>query len=264
MATSKRDKRRADIKRLLDLYRSVGAPDGSATQRAIWMILARHGTKEGATRAYNALWRRYVDVNEFRVAKPVEIAELIKRHVKNDPIFVAAEARGFLRRFFRDQHTLDFTAVRALTPDRLRRYLAGHGEHARTLGLAILFNLAEAEIEQQQREEDPELDAAQRRAEREVGADLERMRMAAAFAAYGASPAKTKLAAAHRNLLKAWAYAPLESPEAKPAPKKETVAGKEVTKKAAKKKTTTRGGGKAQPRTTRTKRKRAARKSSRR
>ena len=63
-----KDKRRAELDKFLAQSRELPAPPGNPSEQVIWLILARHGSKEGAERAFRALWKRFVDVNEFRVA----------------------------------------------------------------------------------------------------------------------------------------------------------------------------------------------------
>jgi hypothetical protein len=271
LAAAKRERNRAEIAKYLDLYRGLGAPGGTPSQKALWVILAHHGSKEGATRAAGALWRRFVDVNELRATKAIEIADLIRPHVRNDAVRVATRLRGFLRRFFRDHHDIDLLVTRSMTPEALRKYLGGMEDHARELGLALFLNYCANEIATEEREAAAGADAegkAKQRTDREVGADLDRLRLACAFAVHGTLPSKAKLALAHRQLLRAWAYAPLPAeprtrdeeeaaPRAEAAPPAAAPANTEA-KKAS------RGGGTIRPRNARNARKPVARKSSRR
>lgn len=251
-----RDKRRADIAKFLKAYRDFGAPAGSAAEQTIWIILQRHGSKEGATGALKALWRRFVDINEFRVAKGSETGAVIQRYVKNDPYRVADEARGFLRRFHRDQHTVDFGITESMSVEQLRKYLSNVKSHLQPLALALFVHYClqeeAAESAAAVAEAEPK---AKKRPEKEITLAAERLRLLAAVAAAGQVVAKTRQTSAARNLEKAWSYSPL--PE--PAP----VAAASGHGKASKVKAANKGGGAARPRTTRTARTRST-KSSRR
>jgi hypothetical protein len=268
VAAAKRDRHRAEIARYLELYRGLGAPGGTPSQKALWVILAHHGSKEAATRAAGALWRRFVDVNELRATKAIEIADLIRPHVRNDAVRVATRLRGFLRLFFRDHHDIDLLVTRSMTPEALRKYLSGMDDHARELGLALFLNYCANEIVLEEREVAAGDDAdakSKLRTDREIGADLDRLRLACAFAVHGAAPSKAKLAAAHRQFQKSWAYAPLPEPRTREEVPRPAAAAKATGAPAeAEAKKSAHGGGKARPRTARTGRKPAAKKSSRR
>lgn len=277
---SPKDKRRQDLAKLLKAHADLGAPDADAAEQAMWVILARHGTKEGATRAYNALWRRFVNPNECRVAKASEIAAIIRSGVKNEAIRVAEIIRGFLRRFHKDQHTMDYGRTESMTNEQLKKYLAGIESHMREVALALFCHYALRERAWQEAVETDE--KPKKRGEREVMQLLDRLRLLCSVSVLGAIVAKTKQVNVHRQLGKAWAYAPLPPEPAPPKPAKtakkapEKAPAKPVAKKAAKKTAkkaagkkkaaeSTRGGGTARPRTSRTARSRAAvKKSSRR
>jgi hypothetical protein len=255
-----RDRRRADIAKFVKNYRDLGTPAGTAGEQTLWVILARHGSKEGATRALRALWRRYVDINEFRVAKATEIATVIQRSVKNDPYRVAEQLRGWLQRFHKDQHTTDFGVTREMTAEQLRKYLANAESHVQEIALALFLYYCgheaalEAEAAAAAEEGKP-----RKRPEKEITAAAERLRMLTATAAKGSVVAKTRQALAARGFSRAWAFSPLPGAGAakkKAAPRKKPV--KEAAKAAA------RGGGTPRPRTRATRTRRTAKKSSRR
>jgi len=257
---AKRDRRRTDIAKFLEVYRGFGAPEGSAAEQAIWVILARHGTKEGATRALKALWRRYVDVNELRVAKATEIASLIQRNVKNDAIAVASQVRGFLRRWHKDQHTIEFAAAERMTPDQARKYLISAEGFGREMALALFLHFCAAEIEAEEAVAVSE-GKPKKRPEKDVTVSANRLRLFASFSAFGKASSRSVPPNAARALAKAWSYAPLP---AEPGPKR-SAKKKKTTAKKATKKTAKKGGGAARPRTTRSKTKRrTSKKSSRR
>lgn len=266
-----KQKRRQEIAKFLKAASDLGAPKGvEAAERTIWVILARHGSKEGATRASNALWRRFVDANECRVAKATEIASIIQRHVKNEAIVVAEQIRGFLRRFHKDHHTMDYGHTETLTNEQVKKYLTHIESYAAETALALFLYTCGREEAWQEEAAEVE-DKSRKRGEREVIRALDRMKLYCAVAAFGSVPAKTKQNTSFRYLGKAWAFAalpprPTLAEKAKAAKKKKTtVAKKKAVAKKTKKKTTARGGGTARPRTTRATRKRTvARKSSRR
>ncbi|MHC4134445.1 MAG: hypothetical protein ACYTDU_13360 [Planctomycetota bacterium] len=256
-----RDKRRADIAKFIRNYRDLGPPAGTAGEQTLWVILARHGSKEGATRALRALWRRYVDINEFRVAKATEIATVIQRNVKNDPYRVAEQLRGWLQRFHKDHHTADFGITREITADQLRKYLANAEAYVQEIALALFLYYCghevalEAEAAAAAEEGKP-----RKRPEKDVTAAAERLRMLTATAAKGSVVAKTRQALAARGFSRAWAYSPL--PRAGAAEPKNVAAKKKPVRKTAK--AAARGGGTPRPRTRATRSRRTAKKSSRR
>ena len=269
---SPKDKRRQELARFLKAADDFGGPTDGAAERTIWVILARHGTKEGATRAYKALWRRFVDINECRVANGTEIAEIIQRNVRNDAIVVAAQIRGFLRRFFKDQHTMDYGRTESMTNEQVKKYLGGIESHAREVALALFFHYCDKERgwQQEKAEAEAEDGKPKKRGERDVMQLLDRIKLVCAVAVHGTIPPKTKQAAAARQLVKSWAYAALPAPApakkaAKKAQAKKAAAKKKTAKKTTAKKAAGRGGGAARPRTARTSRSRATvKKSSRR
>jgi hypothetical protein len=211
-----RDKRRAELDKFLAQCKELPAPPATPSEQVIWLVLARHGSKEGAERAFRSLWKRFVDVNEFRVAKAGEVAAVIGRSVRGDAVRVAEEARGFLRRFHKDHHTIDFAATEAMTIEQLRKYLAGVGAPARELGLALFLHYC-------RRAEAADAEEAQgavaegkpkKRSEKELAVLVDRMRLAAAVAAKGEVVAKAREAQASRGLVGAWE--PGSAPEAPP------------------------------------------------
>ncbi|MHC4550277.1 MAG: hypothetical protein ACYTEZ_16015 [Planctomycetota bacterium] len=252
-----RDKRRADIARFLKVYRDFGAPAAPPGEQALWIILARHGSEEGASRALRALWRRFVDINEVRVGKGTEIATVIQRHVKNDPYRVAEQLRGWLRRFHKDHHKTDLAVTESMTAEQLRRYLAHAEAFVPEMALALFLHYCARETAREAELVDDE-GKARKRPEKEVTLAAERLRMLAATAARGGVVAKTKQALAGRGLAKAWTYRPLPVPNAPTSARAQDEAAKRASPAA------TRGGGTARPRTTRATRTRRVKKSSRR
>jgi len=223
--TARKDKRRQEVDRFLEVYRSLGAPEADPVTQTLWIVLARHGTKEGARGASEALWAHFVDTNEFRAGSIAEIAQLIGPFVKNDPLRVAESMRGFLRRFFRDFHSMDFLAAMEKTPEGLRKYLTDPPDHAQEIGLAIFVRFCRAEMEADAAEAAAALAPAETKAKARPDKDhasrLERLRIAAAFAAYGSAPSKAKILAAHKVLADAWTYSALpDLPPPPPPPKK--------------------------------------------
>lgn len=211
-----KDKRRAELEKFAVQCRELPAPPGTPSEQVIWLVLARHGSKEGAERVFRSLWKRFVDVNEFRVAKATEVAAIIGRAVRGDAIRIAEETRGFLRRFHKDHHTIDFTATEAMTTDQLRKYLASLGEPARELGLALFLHYcrrAEAADAEEAQVATAET-KPKRRGEKELGLLADRMRLASAVAAKGEVVPKTREAQASKGLVAAWE--PGSAPEAPP------------------------------------------------
>lgn len=256
-----RDKRRADIARFVKNYRDLEAPAGTAGEQTLWVILARHGSKEGATRALRALWRRYVDINEFRVAKATEIATVIQRNVKNDPYRVAEQLRGWLQRFHRDHHTVDFGVTREMSAEQLRKYLANARSHVQEIALALFIYYCAHEVALEAEAAAATEEAKPRkRPEKEITAAAERLRMLTATAAKGSVVAKTRQALAARGFSRAWTFSPL--PDAAAAETKRATTKKKPVRKTAK--AAARGGGTSRPRTRATRSRRTVKKSSRR
>ena len=215
-----RDRRRADIEKFLEAYRSLAVPDGNAAERAIWVILQRHGTKEGATRALAALWRRYTDVNEFRVAKVTEIADVIEKHVKNDAFRVAAHARGFLRTFFVEFQGVDFGTADERTADQLKKYLTALTENAQDDALALALHACAAEQRLEDEPEDPD-GKPKKRPEKELTAAANRLRLLFTYSAHGAPTYKGKVVSSGRSFVKMWSYSTLPPlPPPPPPPKR--------------------------------------------
>jgi hypothetical protein len=212
-----KDKRRAELEKFLAQSKELPAPPGTPSEQVIWLILARHGSAEGAERAFKSLWKRFVDVNEFRVAKASEIASIIGRSVRGDTITVSEESRGFLRRLHKDQHTIDFTVTEAMTIEQLRKYLAGLPDAGRELGLALFLHYcrrAEAADAEEAAAVAPEGTKPKKRGEKELGQLVDRLRLTAALATKGEVVAKTREAQATKGLVAAWA--PGSAPEALP------------------------------------------------
>ncbi|HEX5137452.1 MAG TPA: hypothetical protein VFY93_10795 [Planctomycetota bacterium] len=212
-----KDKRRAELDKFLAQSRELPAPKGSPTEQVIWLVLARHGSKDGAERAFRALWKRFVDVNEFRVAKASEIAAIVGRAVRGDAIRVSEEARGFLRRFHKDHHTIDFAATETMTIDQLRKYLAALPDSARELGLALFLHYcrrAEAADAEEAAPPPPEGAKPKKRNEKDLAQLVDRLRLSAALAAKGEVVAKTREALAAKGFVAAWE--PGSAPEAPP------------------------------------------------
>jgi hypothetical protein len=242
-----RDRRRADIAKFIETVNAMRVTADSPNEQAIWVILAHHGTKDGATHACKALWDRYVSVNEFRVAKVTEIADLIEKHVKNDPIAAAEQARGYLRKYFKEWQTVDPSATEGQTPDQIKKYLASLDAFQREIALALALYYTRAEIDEAAPVESENGDAPKdkKRPEKDVTAAANRLRLLFAYSAYGNATAKTLQTNASRAFLKSWAYKPLPKPQPpKPTPKKKapakpvaTTPAKKVAKKAPSKKT---------------------------
>jgi len=211
-----KDKRRAEVEKFVAQCRELRAPSGSPAEQVIWLVLARHGSKEGAERAFRALWKRFVDVNEFRVAKASEIASIIGRSVRGDAVRVSEEARGFLRRFHKDQHTIDFAATETMTLDQLRKYLAALPDSARELALGLYLHYCRrAEAADAEEAAAPTAEGKpKRRGEKELGQLSDRLRLAAAVATKGTVVPKVREALAARGLVAAWE--PGSAPEAPP------------------------------------------------
>jgi len=227
-----KDKRRAELEKFAAQCRELPAPKGTPSEQVIWLVLARHGSAEGAERAFRSLWKRFVDVNEFRVAKATEIAAIIGRSVRGDAVRVAEEARGFLRRFHKDHHTIDFTVTETMTVEQLRKYLANLGESARELGLALfLHDCRRAEAADAEEAQAPTAETKpKKRSEKDLGQLADRMRLASAVAAKGEVVAKAREAQASRGLVAAWVpgSAPVAPPMETPVAPEEEEAGEPV------------------------------------
>ena len=231
-----RDKRRIDIAKFLDAVKSMRIPAGSANARAIWVILARHGTKDGATRACNALWDQYVSVNEFRVAKVTEIAEIIEKHVKNDAMVAATQARGFLRTYFKEWQMVDPAVTESKPPYELKKYMSSLGNDGREIALALALHYCRRELEEEAVYDEPPTDGTKpkKRPERELTASANRMRLLFAYSAYGS--VNSKEAHAGKAFVRSWAYKSLPSAKkkaAKKAPAKRTTRKRATSKKSS-------------------------------
>ncbi|MEM8884129.1 MAG: hypothetical protein AAGD14_08685 [Planctomycetota bacterium] len=246
MAAAK-NKHAAELAKFEKAWKDLGAPAGDGAEQAIRVLLARHGTREGSVKGMDALWMQYVGINELRVAQPDEIAMVLTNHVKNDPQAVARHVRGFIRRYFKDHHTLDFSHVNSMTPEALRKYLDNAIGFSREMGLAIFLQLLQDELNAlEEPETDDDEPKRKARTEREINVAMDRLRMACAWAAFGESPSKAKLSTAHRKLAEAYKFAPppsedeLEEPIeptiAELAGSPEVVARTRVVKKSATKK----------------------------
>jgi len=284
VASARKDKRRAEIDRFLKAQQDLGVPgDLPPAEQALWVICARHGTREGADKALAALRKTFVDLNECRVAKKSELGAMLRRHVKNDSYRVGEQVRGVLWRFHRDHHTMDYGVVEELTLPQLRKYLETAEEFNREMALALFFHYCEKERAHRAAVEAAESNGEERpkkRTDRELASLADRLRMLCTIAVYGEVPSKAKAATAHRHIARAWKYAPLSSekknpgkkaatkkktakkaPAAKkkaPAARKKTATKKKAKKTAAKKttskkKASSRGGGTSRPKTTRSK-----------
>ena len=242
-----RDKRRTDIAKFLDAVKVMRIPAGSANALAIWVILARHGTKEGATRACDALWDQYVSVNEFRVAKVTEIAETIEKHVKNDAMVAATQARGFLRTYFTEWQMVNPAATESKPPHELKKYLSSLANDGREVALALALHYCRRELEEEALYGEPPTDGSKpkKRPERELTASANRMRLLFSYSAHGT--VNPKEAHAGKAFVRSWAYKPLVAPKkvAKSAAKKKAakklpakVSKKTTSKKAPVKRTT--------------------------
>jgi hypothetical protein len=222
VAAAKKDKRSSELAKFHKAWADLGSPPGNGAEQTIRALLARNGTRDGADKACDQLWKRYIDVNEFRVAKPLEVAELVDPFVKNDPEDVAHHLRGFLRLYFKERNTLDFTDVSTLTPEQLRKFLDALEYFKREIGLAIFFSLLIAENEEDALLETEDGESKpKKRTEREGMLAVERIRMACAFAAFGESPTKAKLSTAHRKLAEAYKFGPV--PALPPPPEPATI-----------------------------------------
>jgi hypothetical protein len=209
VAAARRDRRRQDIAKFVEVYRGFGAPAGDAASQAIWVILARHGSKEGATKAVAALWRRFVDTNELRVAKMTEIAYIIERHIKNERIQVAEQIRGFLRTFFKESQSTNFAATESMTPDALKKYVSRLGTHTEEIALALALHYCALEVAEESERAVAEAEGRPyKRPEKELTAAANRLRMLFTFAAHGMATCRAKLVNCSRCVAKAWTYSP--------------------------------------------------------
>ncbi len=210
MAAAKKDKRVSDVQKYLKVVDGMGIPDGDASERACWVIMARHGSNEGATKALEAIRELYVDMNEFRVARPFEVMSIIGPHLKNDALTVAETLHGFLWRFHKDHHTMDYGRTGDMTPTQFAKYFAEAEGHVLEMGLAVFLHYAADEhqwILEESMDEKP-----RKRTEREATVAFEKMAMACALAVHGSMPAKTKIGAALRQFAKAWAFKSMPKP----------------------------------------------------
>jgi len=222
VAAAKKDKRAGELAKFQKAWADLGSPPGTGSEQTIRVLMARNGTKDGAEKACEKLWVRYIDVNEFRVAKPAELADLVSPFVKNDPEDVAHHLRGFLRLYFKERNTLDFTDVSTITPEQLRKFLDALEYFKREIGLAIFFSLLVAEHEEDALVEIEDGETKpKKRTDREAMLAVERIRMACAFAAFGESPTKAKLSTAHRKLAEAFKFGPV--PPLPPPPEPATI-----------------------------------------
>jgi len=217
-----RDRRRVDIAKFLEAYRSLGVPEGTAEEQGIWVILARHGTKDGATKAMQALWKRYVDVNEFRAAKATEVAEIIERYVKNDAYRVAAHARGFLRTFFDEFQTIHIAAADGKTADQFKKYLVAQAANGAEIAMALALYYCAAEKRVEEELEAPG-EKPRKRPEKDLTAAANRLRLLFTFAAHGAPTYKGKVVSSGRSFLSAWSYSSLPPLPKTPPPKREPI-----------------------------------------
>jgi len=243
VAAQKKSKHRAELAKFEKAWKDLGAPTGDGAEQALRVLLARHGTREGAAKATEAIFEHFVGINEFRIASPKEIGAVIAPHVKNDPETVARHVRGFLRRFFKDHHTLDFTRVEDLTPEGIRKYLDNAIGFPQEMALAMFLQLLKDEIAAEDLADSEEADSKKKRSDREAAVSLDRIRMACAYAAYGESPSKAKLQSGHRKLADEFKFGPppteeeLEEPIeptiAELAGSPEVLAKKKIVKKAA-------------------------------
>jgi len=219
VAAAKKDKRQAELAKFQKAWQDLGSPPGNGPEQALRVLIARNGTREGANKACDALWERYVGINEFRIAKMPELAEIIGDFVKNKPVKVAEYLRGFLREYFKVRNTLDFGDVRELTPDQTRKFLDGLEWLSSEISLAVFFQLLiEEAAADEEVEAEPGQDKPKRRTEREANLALDRIRFACAIAAYGTTPSKAKLAVAHKKLSDAFKFAPIPELPPKPEP----------------------------------------------
>jgi len=277
---TKKDKHSGELAKFVKAWSALGSPSGTGPEQTVRVILARNGTRDGADKACDVIWDRYIDINEFRIANPDELGGMIESFVKNDPVDVAHHARGFLREYYKHRNTLDLGEWRTHTPEQLRKYLDATEWFRGEIGLAIFLTLLAEELADDEPEPVEEDEPRpKKRTEREAALALDRMRMACAFAAFGKSPSKAKLSIAHRKMPEAFKFGPV--PELPPPPAPPTIpqivvppeggskvalkvvkspakkvarkvaAKKTAKKKAAKKTSASRTGGGARPRTTR-------------
>jgi len=219
VAAAKKDKRQAELAQGQKAWQDLGSPPGNGPEQALRVLIAKKGTRDGADKACDALWDRYVGINEFRIAKMPELAEIIGDFVKNKPVKVAEYLRGFLREYFKVRNTLDFGDIRELTPDQTRKFLDGLEWFSSEISLAVFFQLLiEEAAADEEVEVEPGQDKPKKRTEREANLALDRIRFACAIAAYGTTPSKAKLAVAHRKLSDAFKFAPIPELPPKPEP----------------------------------------------
>ena len=219
MAAASRDRRRSDLAKFVETYRKLDAPEGNAFEQAVWVVLARNGTKEGATRAWKALQVRYIDINEIRVAKLSEIAPVIARHVKNDPEDVAWYMRGLLREIMRTQHQMAFEFAEEMTPDQLKKYLQSLESFRQEVAMALALHFCRQEIEIEQGLAPAEGETKpKKRAEKEVTVAANRLRLLFTCGAHGTVTTSSKEGNSARAFTKAWSFRaleprPIEEPE---------------------------------------------------
>ena len=211
MAAASRDKRRSDLAKFVETYTKLEAPEGDAIEQAVWVILARNGTKEGATRAWKSLQARYLDINEIRVAKLSEIAPIIARHVRNDAEDVAWYLRGFLREIMRTQHQMAFEFAEAMTPDQIKKYLQSLESFRQEVAMAMALHFCVAEIEAEAGLAPLEGETKPRkRAEKDVTVSANRLRLLFTCGAHGTITTTGKEVNSARAFVKAWSFGPLE------------------------------------------------------
>lgn len=147
MTALKQDRFEHAITRLEGAHGRMDLQPGDAIDQVQWMILVRHGSRERANRAFGALRAFFVDINELRVAKATDIADLIRAHVDGDPVLVAERLRGFLRKVYDDYNVLGFSFGKNMDREALRKYLASLPDFGPELGLAVLLKLRDDENE---------------------------------------------------------------------------------------------------------------------
>ncbi|MGH7163252.1 MAG: hypothetical protein ACREID_07195 [Planctomycetota bacterium] len=147
MSLIKQDRLRHAVEKFEEAHGQIELRPGDAIEQTVWAILARHGSREKANRAFSGLRHFFVDINELRVAKATDIAEAVRDHVQGDAISVAEKIRGFLRKIYDDRNVLGFDFGREMDRESLRRYLAALPGFAPELALGVLLKLRTDEKE---------------------------------------------------------------------------------------------------------------------
>jgi len=135
------------LEKLEPAYGRIELQSGDALEQVLWTILARHGSRERATKALAAIRAFFADLNEMRVGKAIDLAEVIHPFVEGNAVDVARKLRGFLRKVFDDKNVLGFDFGREMDRETLRRYLSTLPDFGPELQVAVLLKLRPDESE---------------------------------------------------------------------------------------------------------------------